>query len=82
MRLAAVHGATKVSLFGSVARGTDTESSDVDLLVEFEDGRSLFDLIRLKDELEALLDRPVHIVTERAVHPAIKDNIVRESLKL
>ncbi len=82
MRLAATHGATKVSLFGSVARGTDTESSDIDFLVEFEDGRSLFDLIRLKDDREALLGRSVHVVTEKAVHPRIRGNIVRKSIGL
>jgi len=82
MRLAAAHGATKVSLFGSVARETDTESSDVDFLVEFEDGRSLFDLIRLKDDLETLLGRSVHIVTEKAVHPRIRDILVEESIRL
>ena len=82
MKLAATHGATKVSLFGSVARGTDTTSSDIDFLVEFEDGRSLFDLIRLKDDLEALLGRSVHIVTEKAVHPKIRDSIVQELIHL
>lgn len=82
MQLAAAHGAKKVSLFGSVARGTDTESSDVDFLVEFEDGRSLFNVIRLKDDLETLLGRSVHIVTEKAVHPRIRDILVEESIRL
>lgn len=46
------HGVRSVRVFGSVARGTDAEGSDLDLLVEFEPGRDLFDLIELKDELE------------------------------
>jgi len=56
--------------------------SDVDFLVEFEDGRSLFDVIRLKDDLETLLGRSVHMVTEKAVHPRIRDIVVQESIRL
>ena len=41
------------------------KNSDIDFLVEFEEGRSLFDLIRLKQELEALLGKSVDVVTEK-----------------
>ena len=56
--------------------------SNINFPGEFEDGRSLFDLIRLKDDLEALLGRSVHVVTEKAVHPRIRGNIVRKSIGL
>jgi predicted nucleotidyltransferase len=59
------HGVRNVRVFGSVARGTAAEGSDLDLLVEFEPGRNLFDLIELIDELEEVSGRSVDIVTER-----------------
>lgn len=61
--IAARHGARKVRVFGSVARGDAGVSSDLDLLVDFEPGSSLFDLLHLTDQLEQLLDRPVDVVS-------------------
>lgn len=58
------HRGRRVRLFGSVARGEERPDSDVDLLVTFEPGSSLFDLLRLTRELEALLGRPVDVVSE------------------
>lgn len=57
------HGARSISLFGSVARGDDRAGSDIDFLVEFEQGRSLFDVLHLQDELAQLLHRPVDVVS-------------------
>jgi predicted nucleotidyltransferase len=56
---AARHGARNIRLVGSVARGDDGASGDIDLLVDFEPGRSLFDPAALLIELEALLGRRV-----------------------
>lgn len=53
--LARQHRARSIALFGSIARGHDTASSDADFLVEFEDGSSLFDLMHLADDLQELL---------------------------
>jgi predicted nucleotidyltransferase len=61
--LAEAHGARNV--FGSVVRGDNGQESDVDFLVEFEEGRTLLDLIGLKWDLQDLLD------DFRAAHPAI-----------
>ncbi len=58
-----------MALFGSVARGDETASSDVDLLVDFEADSSLFDLLHLQDELSALLGCPVDVVSARALKP-------------
>ena len=55
IRTAAQYGALNARLFGSFARGTATESSDVDILVEMEPGRSLLDLVAIKQDLEDLL---------------------------
>lgn len=57
LRLAALHGATNVRVFGSVARGEADERSDVDLLVDMGSGRSLLDLGGLLDDLQELLRR-------------------------
>lgn len=57
-------GAGSVRVFGSVARGDATASSDVDLLVTFEPGSSLFDQVHLIAELEALLGTRVDVVAE------------------
>ena len=63
MAIASRHHASRVRLFGSAARGGDRPDSDIDLLVDFDDGSSLFDLMRMSRELEALLGRAVDVVS-------------------
>src|SRR6202046_2325479 len=63
MAIAARHHASRVRLFGSAARGEDRPDSDIDLLVDFDQGSSLFDLIRMSRELEALLGPAVDVVS-------------------
>jgi len=63
MAIASRHHASRVRLFGSAARGDDRPDSDIDLLVDFDDGSSLFDLMRMSRELEALLGRAVDVVS-------------------
>ena len=78
-KIAEVHGAQKIRLFGSVIRGEDTPESDLDLLVEFEPGRSLIDHIGL---IQDLLDRKVDVVTERGLNIYIRDQITQEAIFL
>lgn len=61
--VAARHHASRVCLFGSVARGEERPDSDIDLLIDFDDDSSLFDLIQMTRELEDLLGRPVDVVS-------------------
>jgi uncharacterized protein len=61
--VAARHHGRRVRLFGSVARGQEREGSDIDLLVDFVPGSSLFDLLRLNRELEELLGHRVDVVS-------------------
>lgn len=75
------HRGVSISLFGSLARGTDNESSDADFLVEFEPGSSLFDLLHLQDELQELLGRPVDVVSVAGLK-ARDDRIRREAITL
>lgn len=71
-------GVTKAALFGSVVRGELKRNSDIDVLVQFKPGKSLFDLVGLKLDLEAQLKRKVDVVTYRALHPLLRDRILKE----
>lgn len=82
LRIAAEHGAKYVRLFGSVARGEARPDSDVDLLVQLETGRSLLDLIAIKQDLEDLLGCKVDVVTEASLSPYIREHVLREALIL
>jgi hypothetical protein len=77
---AARHGASNVRLFGSVARGETRLGSDVDVLVTLESGRSLFDLARLRVELEQMFDAPVDVVADSGLTE--DDPILAEAMTL
>jgi uncharacterized protein len=82
LRLAAIHGATNVRVFGSVARGEARDESDVDFLVDLGRSRSLLDLGGLSEDLRELLSRPVDVVTERGLKARIRDRVLREAVPL
>ncbi len=68
-----------IGVFGSFARGEETEGSDVDVLVEFYEGAKKFDnFMDLKFFLEDLFGRKVDLVTTAALRPQLKENILRE----
>ena len=67
------HKGLAVAVFGSVARGDETPASDIDFLVEFEKGSSLFDLVRMQDELGTLLGREVDVVSVGGLLPRDTD---------
>jgi predicted nucleotidyltransferase len=81
-RIAAAHGARNVRVFGSVARGESGGSSDLDLLVEMADGRSLFDLVALGADLEKALGVAVDVVTEKSLSPYLRDRVLAEAVSL
>jgi predicted nucleotidyltransferase len=82
LRVAARHGARNVRVFGSVARGEADERSDIDLVVEFEPGRSLLDHAALWLELQELLGCKVDVVSDRGIKPRIRDRVLREAVPL
>lgn len=82
LRLAARHGARNVRVFGSVARGEESEKSDFDFLVEVERGRTLWDVIGLAQDLEELLGRKVDLLTDGGVSPYMRDRIYSEARPL
>jgi uncharacterized protein with HEPN domain/predicted nucleotidyltransferase len=67
-----------VGIFGSYARGEEKEGSDIDVLVRFGEGASLFELVGLGDYLEGLFGVHVDVVSERGIHPMMKDEVLRE----
>ena len=75
-------GAANLRVFGSFARGSSTKSSDLDLLVDFEPGRDLLDLIGLKQALEQRLGIHVDVVTEKGLSPYLRDRILNEARPL
>ena len=82
MKVAQKHGASNIRVFGSISRGEERPESDIDLLVDFEADRSLFDLVRLKLELEELLGHEVDLVTEKAMHRLIASRVIKEAIPL
>ena len=81
-RIAAAHGARNVRLFGSVRRGESSASSDLDLLVDMSEGRSLLDLVALGADLEEALGVAVDVVTEKSLSPYLRDRILAEAVAL
>lgn len=82
LRIARKHGARTVRVFGSVARGQAGPDSDVDLLVELEEGRSLLDLGGMLMDLQDLLGRRVDVVEPEGLHWYVRDRILREAIPL
>ena len=80
--IAAKHGASNIRIFGSVAREEATNTSDLDLLIDLEPKRSLFDLITLKQELEDLLHCQVDLAEPHSLHQLIRDRVLQEAVKL
>lgn len=74
-------GVKSLALFGSVARDEASETSDVDLLVEFDRPVTLFDLAALELSLQELLGvSRVDVVMRDSIYPAIKEDILREAI--
>ncbi len=82
IRLANLHGARNVRVFGSVARGDATEASDVDLLVEMEEGKSLLDLVGLWQDLQDLLGLKVDVISDGGISPHLRAKILAEAVPL
>jgi predicted nucleotidyltransferase len=81
-RIAAAHGARNVRVFGSVGRGESSASSDLDLLVDMSEGRSLLDLVALGADLEEALGVAVDVVTEKSLSPYLRDRVLAEAVAL
>lgn len=76
------NGVKKAAVFGSFARGDANENSDVDILVKYSEGTSLFDVVRLKSQLEEAIGREVDLVSYDFIDKYIKDKIMSERVTL
>ena len=70
----------RAAIFGSFARGENTEASDIDILVEFNGQKSLLDLAGLKIALEELLKMKVDVLTYNSLNPLLRDKILNEQV--
>jgi len=82
LSLAERYRAGDVRVFGSVARGDNTEKSDVDLLIKPRRGCSLFDLGGLLEDLQELLGCRVDLVTEDGLKPRLREHVLKEAIPL
>ena len=76
------YGVKRAGIFGSLVRGEADKDSDIDILVEFEKGRTLLDLAGLEIELEEKLGKKVDVLTYQSLHPLLKDRILREQIRI
>ncbi len=74
--------AKEIQLFGSNVRGEQADDSDIDFLIEFEEGADLFDLVGLGNFLEEQLQRKVDVVPKRALREEFRDSILREAVPI
>jgi len=74
------HGVLHAGVFGSVARGESRKDSDLDILVELPEEKSLLDLVDLKLDLEDALGRKVDVVTYRSLDSRIRDSVLAEEV--
>lgn len=82
LQIARRHGASNVRVFGSVSRGEARAGSDIDFLVDLEQGRSLLDLGGLLMDLQEFLGCRVDVVTEKGLRPRIRNRVLREAIPL
>lgn len=76
------NGVRKAALFGSIVTGGFTAKSDVDILVELGQGKSLLDLIGLEFDLEEKLGRKVDLITYNSIHPLLKKSILENQVRI
>jgi len=82
LEIARRHGAKKIRVFGSIARGESGEESDIDLVVEYEPGTSLMDHGELIMDLQETLGCRVDVVSERGMRDRMKSRVEAEAVPL
>lgn len=76
------NGATSVKVFGSFAKESETENSDIDLLIEIEKGRDILDIIAFQQAVSNITNRKIDIVTEKGLHWYIREQILKEAVPI
>ena len=80
--IAARYKAKEIGLFGSFVRGEQSATSDIDVLVEFEEEADLFDLVGLSLRLEEELQRKVDVIPKRALREELRESVLQEVVAL
>ena len=75
-------GIKKAGIFGSYARGDQKNTSDIDILIEPTKKMSLFDIIKLENELKKRLNKNIDLLTYASIHNLLKDRILKEEVKI
>jgi predicted nucleotidyltransferase len=81
-QLARDYNVSRIGIFGSVARDEHSGASDLDLLVAFDGPVSLFDIVRLEQELESRLEVEVDVVTEGSLKPHIGERVADDLVEV
>jgi predicted nucleotidyltransferase len=76
------HDVRHAAIFGSVARGDASPSSDLDLLVDLPTGKTLLDLVGLQLDLQDLLGYDIDVVTYPELHPRMQERVFREQVPI
>jgi predicted nucleotidyltransferase len=76
------HEVIRASLFGSIVRGEVKKGSDIDILVEVPESKSLFDMMDIQFELEDVLKKKVDLVEYDLIKPRLKPYILKEQIKI
>jgi len=79
LRVSRLHGARRVRIFGSTDRGEASATSDLDILVDMEPRSTLLDIVAIKQDLEDMLGCRVDVVTELALSPYIRKEVLKEA---
>ncbi|MBD2254698.1 nucleotidyltransferase family protein [Nostoc parmelioides] len=78
--LCEIYQITEIGIFGSYARGEQTEASDIDILVDYETAPTFIMLVELRDYLSQLFGLKVDIVTKNGLKPRIRDRVLAEAI--
>jgi hypothetical protein len=74
------HGIKRILVFGSHARNEATQTSDIDLIVDFPEGTSLLDHVGIEIELSEALNMKIDLLSRNGISPYIKDHILKEAI--
>lgn len=69
---------TELGIFGSYARGEQTQTSDVDVLIDYDQAPTLFKLVELRDYLAEVIEMKVDVVTKNGLKPRIRERVLSE----
>ncbi|KAA0990789.1 nucleotidyltransferase family protein [Dyadobacter aurulentus] len=72
---------TRAAIFGSFARNEENDESDIDLLIE-GNNLTMFDILRIEDELGSIYNRKIDLVEYKAVKPSIQRHIFKDLIQL